>query len=125
MTRKSLAFAINRFEKGNRANEWILVSILFAGLIGLFVFLSRFPDALARATVGWAFCCVIALWIVGVLYFLGRVNRARIKQLNLRCPSCNVSLVGFFGRLAVATTYCGHCGEKIVEEEKNRTNLSD
>jgi hypothetical protein len=118
MTRKSLASAINRFEKDNRTKEWLLVGILFAGLIGVFVFLFNFPSALLSVGAAITLFCAVILWSAIPVCILTCINRPLIKQLNLKCPSCDVSLVGFFGRLAVATLHCGHCGAKIVEEEQ-------
>jgi len=101
MTREELASRINSFEKANRKREWpfAVIYILGIAMIGILFALPADESNLA----GGIALVVLFLWILIPIPFLAKINKTRLQDLNLYCPSCNVSLAGAVGRLAVTT----------------------
>ncbi|MDP1589408.1 MAG: DUF2614 family zinc ribbon-containing protein [Prosthecobacter sp.] len=114
MTRKDLAENINAFETGNRKREWPLVLVFLAGIVLLGIFGAKVADD--SMLLGTLALMLMLVWIVGTAWIAIRTNNKRVKDLCLLCPSCGTNLAGPTGRLAVATTYCSHCGTQILED---------
>jgi ribosomal protein S27AE len=38
------------------------------------------------------------------------------KRLGHRCPRCGKALIGFLVQIAIATSNCSHCGERVFAE---------
>ena len=124
MTRKELAARIDLFERSNRRWEWPFVCIYIGGLILIAIMFARLDDN--SELFNWIAMGVLVLWVGGPIPILLKINRKRIKELGLECPSCSISLAGGIGRLTVASLYCCKCGEKILDgEETNQGEQAD
>lgn len=113
MTREELATRLNSFEKDNRKWEWPFVAVYVLGMIAIGLLFARPADQ--SHLVAAVAIMTLSIWVVAPIPILGRINKKRMRRLGLHCPSCDASLVGGVGRLAVTTLYCSQCGAKIVE----------
>jgi|APTNR8051073442_1049403.scaffolds.fasta_scaffold01697_13 hypothetical protein len=115
MTRKELAEKINSFEKGNRKREWPMVLVFLPGIVLIGLFGAKVADD--SPLLGALAILLMLAWIVGTTWLAIRTNNKRVRDLGLLCPSCEANLAGPIGRLAVATTYCSHCGTQILQND--------
>ncbi len=114
MTREDLAQKINSFERDNRKWEWPFLAVYIGGVLAIGLWMARWADQ-SSAIAGVA---LLFAWIIFPSLLFGRINKRRMRSFGLYCPSCNISLTGPVGRLAVTTLYCSHCGKQIIEESE-------
>lgn len=121
MTREELARRINSFEKDNRKWEWPFAAVYLLGMVAIGILFAR--PANESNLIGAAAIVTLFIWIVAPIPIIGRINKKRMRRLGLHCPSCDASLVGGVGRLAVTTLYCSHCGAKIVQNRNDEQDV--
>ncbi len=121
MTRSELAARITEFERGNRRREWTFMPFWIAGMVGIPLWIISFSPH--SSLVGTLAIVALFAWIIGPGVFLARINRRRIRELELRCPKCDTSLAGHVGRLAVTTMFCSQCGAQIVEPNQGEQGV--
>jgi hypothetical protein len=117
MTREELAQRINSFERDNRRQEWPFLAVLIVGALSTGLLGARYADE--SPVIGWLCVPLMFAWILVPSRLLGRINKRRMKTLDLYCPHCNCSLAGPVGRLAVTTLFCSQCGKQIVETKNS------
>jgi hypothetical protein len=62
---------------------------------------------------GW--CCIALIVILGVQVALA-------GSRSVKCPHCKKVQDRIHGHIAIATGYCGYCGEKIFDQTTVRVN---
>ena len=120
MTRSELAFKIKQFERGNRKFEWPFLIFYIAGMVVVpLVIVGGFGGSDLSQVLG---IVGLFVWIIIPGIFLKRLNKKRLKKLDLLCPHCSVGLSNYIGQLAVTTLYCSSCGNQVAEPNKSEQN---
>lgn len=118
MTKHEFIAKQREMTRGANKRSAISIVFFFGGLIGCAA-LSGYIDRHAEeyrwisAAVGIGLFVFLIANVALILWFGLRQQRS----LGHRCPHCNKALVGIGVQLAIATGNCGHCGERVFNDD--------
>lgn len=118
-TRIELASRIRDYQKSPGATKlgkalWLVLLILPPAFLFLF---DRSSGAAHEARV------VLMMWIWIIVMIAGgsvlgiRLRKRSREKHKAFCPACETDFTGIHGKVAIATCFCGACGESVARED--------
>ena len=97
-------------------NRWsVLFLVILFGFLTIGILLPKIMDAEKPSIWIHVFYGVIIFGVpIGNLVLIFWFLKHQPRKFGLQCPSCSKPLTGITGQIAVATGFCGHCGERVV-----------
>jgi DNA-directed RNA polymerase subunit RPC12/RpoP len=54
--------------------------------------------------------------LIGIVPLLRWFRKRQQKRFGVECPNCGVPLVDVSAQIVIATSNCGHCGVRILDD---------